>query len=353
MDFVPQELLEIAQKVKLGQTPTCSVRSLLSWFWGAKRRGSFIVLAIRTALWETHLTTVPDFDATYLDGMVTFLPAAAASVEVTVQGAEIKTSAGDPMVMVDSVTTAVKVDPSYRVARLKSAHTTPISVKPDNTVSEAITLMMKHDFSQLPVISGERTVKGLISWKSLGKRLAMDKKCNLVREAMEQVHVIDLDTSLFEGIPLIATHDCVLVRDASTKVCGIMTSFDISETFVELAEPFLLLGEIENLIRDMMEGRFSKEELEKGRDPLDAGRTIEIVSDLNFGGYLRLMQDSGSWEKLQTKLDRQTFVGYLERVRIIRNDTMHFDPDGIDDSDLKELREFANLLKQVKHLETG
>ena len=124
--------------------------------------------------------------------------------------------------------------------------------------------MMKHEYSQLPVIVGERTVKGLISWKSLGKRLAMDKKCCLVRDAMESVHVIELDTSLFDAIPLIAKHDCVLVRDSNNKVCGIMTPVR-REPRRRTGEAFLLLGEIENLIRDMIDGRFSKVELEEAR----------------------------------------------------------------------------------------
>jgi len=49
-------------------------------------------------------------------------------------------------------------------------------------------------------------------------------------------------------------------------------------------------------------------------------------------------------------LDRGISISYLERVREIRNDTMHFDPDGIDDDDLKELRQFSGLLKQVKQI---
>jgi hypothetical protein len=74
------------------------------------------------------------------------------------------------------------------------------------------------------------------------------------------------------------------------------------------------------------------------------------VSDLNFGGYVRILQDPASWEKIRTNLDRGIFISYLERVREIRNDTMHFDPDGIDDDDLKELRQFSGLLKQVKQI---
>ena len=63
-----------------------------------------------------------------------------------------------------------------------------------------------------------------------------------------------------------------------------------------------------------------------------------------------LLQNPEAWEKLHTRLDRAIFVGYLDKVRLIRNDIMHFDPDGIEDSELQELREFASLLKQVKEL---
>src|SRR5262249_12437881 len=101
---------------------------------------------------------------------------------------------------------------------------------------------------------------------------------------------------------------------------------------------------------DMMDGKFSKQDLEKGRDPLDGNRPISKISDLNFGGYVRILQEPTSWVKLGTNLDRGTFITYLERVREIRNDTMHFDPDGIDTDDLRELRQFSELLKQVKQI---
>jgi CBS domain-containing protein len=349
MAYVPERLAEVATRVKQGQTPSATVREFISWFWSSKRRGSFIVSIIRMALAEVKLKTSPDFDATYLDGVITFAPADT-SAPAKVEGSGMVITGGEAVATMDLATVAQRVDPSYRVARLKSARNTPTAVGPDTTIAEAITLMMKQDFSQLPVISGERTIKGVISWKSLGKRLAMGRKCKAVRDAMEPVHVIELETSLFEAVGLIAKHDSVLVKDESNKVCGIMTSYDVGETFAELGEPFLLLGEIENLVRDLMEGRFAQQELEKGRDPLDGDRPISKVSDLNFGGYVRILQDPASWMKVGTNLDRGTFISFLEHVREIRNDTMHFDPDGIDTDDLRELREFSELLKQVKQI---
>jgi len=42
------------------------------------------------------------------------------------------------------------------------------------------------------------------------------------------------------------------------------------------------------------------------------------------------------------------FVSRLNRVREIRNDVMHFDPDGLEDTDLFILREFAQFLKRLR-----
>jgi hypothetical protein len=61
---VPPQLVEVSERVKQGQSPSVSVREFISWFWGSKRRGSFVVMAIRDALAEVKITTSPDFNET-------------------------------------------------------------------------------------------------------------------------------------------------------------------------------------------------------------------------------------------------------------------------------------------------
>jgi hypothetical protein len=41
-------------------------------------------------------------------------------------------------------------------------------------------------------------------------------------------------------------------------------------------------------------------------------------------------------------------VSHLEKVRQIRNDVMHFDPDGIPDEDLDVLRQFSRFLQTLQ-----
>ena len=46
-------------------------------------------------------------------------------------------------------------------------------------------------------------------------------------------------------------------------------------------------------------------------------------------------------------IDRVTFIKELDQVRAIRNDVMHFDPDGILPDQLERLREFSSFLDRL------
>jgi predicted transcriptional regulator len=345
-----------------------TVRTLIQWFWGSRRRGKWVVQAIRDALNKLNLKTDPDYEWTYIDGEVKFIPASSRTEEFADgapgtaavdseegRAADAHLLVADGLGMSDAVSRRLEADPMHRIARLKSAHAEPVSIWPDAEIKMAITLMMKHNYSQLPVMSN-KTLKGFVSWKTIGRKLAMGKRSTLVREVMDEVEpsqIVSLGASLLEATQLLAMHEFLLVRDASHRICGIITAYDFTETFGSLSEPFLLLGEIENHIRNLLQGKFSKTELEEVRDPLGAARPINDVSDLNFGGYVRLLQNPANWSKLDLQLDRNTFVADLDEIREIRNDIMHFDPDGIAEDELRKVREFANLLRQVQHVQAN
>ena len=56
------------------------------------------------------------------------------------------------------------------------------------------------------------------------------------------------------------------------------------------------------------------------------------------------------WIKLGIGLDRKVFCQSLDDVRNIRNDVMHFDPDGVPNDKLVVLREFVFLLKEIREI---
>ncbi|RPH75955.1 MAG: CBS domain-containing protein [Nitrospiraceae bacterium] len=325
-----EKLEAIRAQLKKGVAPQKeTVRSFLLWF-GAERRGYRVVRQIRYRLKKFGLATSPDFEYSYIDGYIGFVHAPS---EEDSKATEVGTTAADP---------------TYRLARLESANKPPVSVKPDATLEQAITLMLTSDFSQLPVMTTLRDVKGVVSWKTIGSRLALKRPCAAVRDRMEPAHLVSIEDSMFSAIAAITAHDYVLVQGRDKSICGIITASDLNVQFLRLAEPFLIVGEIENGIRRILHGKFTSKELEEAKGPGDDGRTIEGVADLTFGEYIRLIESEKRWKKLNLAVDRAEFVSRLNKIREVRNDVMHFDPDGLEPSDMELLREFAQFLKRLR-----
>jgi CBS domain-containing protein len=213
----PEKLKQIAEQLRKEQiSQSVTVRELLRWF-GAHRRGSFIVEWIRGSLSEAKLATKPEFEWTYIDGPIEFILAQEGSATQT--AAPVK-DAEHAVLGVGQIT----ADPTYRIGKLRSANMPPVSVTPQQKIIEAITIMLANDFSQLPVMEGERDVKGIISWTAIGSRLALGAKCSEVRDCMDVPHVISADTSLFDAINEIVTNQYVLIRDSTNKLSGIVTT---------------------------------------------------------------------------------------------------------------------------------
>jgi CBS domain-containing protein len=343
----PDRLLEIEAKLRKRESVNAvSVRSFLGWF-GAQRRSYWNVWTIRRALEKAKLLTSPDFESAYIDSEIQFeLLENAETITRTELPAETgpiaqPEIAGQPL-------PAVAADPTYRISKLGAANKKPLSVRPDASLNEAVTLMMANDFSQLPVMTNERDLKGIVSWLSIGTRTVLGNSRNFVREVMDVHHEIRADASMFQAIPTIVQYGYVLVRGSDNRITGIVTASDLSLQFQQVAEPFLLLSEIENHVRSLLSGKFDKSDLTAVRDPSDSARQIDDVSDLTFGEYLRLIESEERWKKLKLNLDRKTFCNHLDQVRIIRNDVMHFDPDGVPQSDLEKLRDCAKFLQTLQ-----
>jgi len=190
-------------------------------------------------------------------------------------------------------------------------------------------------------------VKGSISWRSIASRLVVGERCEHVRDCMGPHREVDYDSSLLNVIDTIVADEYVLVRGRDKAVTGIVTTSDLGGQFRQLGEPFILIGEIENYVRRILHHKFSMEELADSKAPGDDERKIESVWDLTFGEYARLIEKPERWEKLGLRIDRKVFIDRLDAVRQIRNDVMHFSPDGIASSDLTTLQQFAKLLRKL------
>lgn len=60
-----------------------------------------------------------------------------------------------------------------------------------------------------------------------------------------------------------------------------------------------------------------------------------------------MLENGERWLKLGLRIDRVEFAKEAHRVRAIRNDVMHFDPDPMSADELQTLRRFASFVSDL------
>ena len=296
--------------VKNGAAPNykqLKVRDLLSWF-GHERRGKHIANQVNRELKKQGLHTVPNFDSKQID----------LDTIVSIELAPRSGKTIEPSETQD--------DPTVRIGVLESAKRKPISVSPNDLIVKAATLMQMNDYSQLPVMTSERDVKGIINWESICIGLTTNNDQDEVRFYMDtDVREVNVRTPLYDAIGGISEYGYVLVRGEDNKITGIVTPSDLAPQFMQHAGPYLYVGEIEIHLRSLVHGKFTVDEMREASQS-EGGRPIQGTEDLTLGGYCRLLESPERWGKLNLEVDRGIFMRKLNQVREIRNDVMHFDP---------------------------
>jgi CBS domain-containing protein len=383
--WIPKEIGRMATRLKEGhRVNRLTVRELLRMF-RAERRGLNKVHDIRIALDSLGLVTDPDFESVWIDGKIRIRLKDASNVvtvAVLAGGAEIAEAgeldedqslsteeqeeadsqqlgseeAAQPPIVVAAegvVETVLSepADPTFRIGSLPAANKPLTTVGQDDSLKKAVTMMLQFDYSQLPIMHGEREVKGMISWKSIASRYSIGGECCKVQNCREDAQVVDGNGTLFDAIPTIVKHGYVLVRNPQDRrITGIVTASDLSLQFQQLAEPFLLLREIELHIRQLLQEKVVPEDLDWLGSADTTAPKPKSISDLSFGGYIRLLQRPQVWARLSLNIDQASLTLQLEDVRQIRNDVMHFDPDPMTVQQLDALKNAAKFMQQLYEL---
>jgi predicted transcriptional regulator len=318
-----QKLLEIVSEIKKNKEPhKITPRNLLSAL-GCERRTSNNVWYVNEFLRENQLEVTPDFTDVWIDN------------EIDLKHKAIATS-------------KTKCDPVKKISVLEAANRKPLMINNDAPLVEAITYMLRYNYSQMPVTTGPKNVIGYISWETIGSRFStgMPSGEDLVKDYIKKdVSIIAIDTPLLKAIKKIYNHDFVVVTDASKNICGLVTTADISSEFLSITEPFLLMEQIENRIRQILGGKLLLEHIQEMCK--DQDRCVQFIDDLTFGEYIKILEKPDHWNKLGLSIDKTIFVKELDAVRKIRNGIMHFEPNGLSDEELKSLRTMAEFLENI------
>lgn len=237
-------------------------------------------------------------------------------------------------------------EPKLKV--LPAARKELVTVSKEASLKYAETQMLLHNYSQLPVMTGERTVHGLISWKSIGRARVVGAARKRVADCMDHdVRVLSQDMSLLDAVEEIIRHEVVLVHDKSRAIVGIVTTTDLSMRLRDSARAFLLVGNIERQIRRIIGRRIPISTL-RAFVSKESTRAVEGVEDLSFGEYLRVLQVPENWARLGLRVESTVVLKQLEEVRKIRNQVMHFRSDRSQAVDLDGLHRTESFLASLK-----
>jgi len=344
--WIPKEIGRIATRLKEGhRVNRITVRDLLRMF-RAERRGLNKIHDIRMALDSLDLATDPDFESAWIDAQIrirlkngdgahAIVPPIEPDViaeweeeegtsevspspteerdEPDSQQPDLGSESRDEIVVASEgiVETVLSepADPTFRIGSLPAANKTLTTVGQDDSLKKAVTKMLLFDYSQLPIMHGEREVKGMISWKSIASRYSIGGECCKVQNCREDAQVVDGNGTLFDAIPTIVKYGYVLVRDPQDRrITGVVTASDLSLQFQQLAEPFLLLREIELHIRQLLQEKVMPEDLDWLASADTTTPRPKSISDLSFGGYVRLLQRPHVWTRLSLNIDQASLT---------------------------------------------
>ena len=323
-----------------------SVRELLEK-WGRRGRGYRVVADIRAELARADLATSPDFNTGHIDNLVRLVPLVRGSGQPPSTTTTEAVDGADEMP--NQAVEQGDDDGQYlRVDSLRCSANPISSIAPDRPVEAAMTEMALNDYSQLAVMSGKRSLRGFISWESIGRARLTGEIETVQQATVTDPVLVGISDPLLRILPAIASAGFVFIVGTDKSVTGIVTAADVTDEFGSLAEPFFLLGEIERRLRYWLRGaNLAPEEYAAVRSGQESTREVIAPEQLTLGEIERLLQDRQHWQRIKWSIDQHTFMHRLSEVREVRNALMHFSRDLPSADEISALRNFAHLLSQV------
>jgi len=249
----------------------------------------------------------------------------------------------------------------------------PVTVTPETRLRDALQIMSSNGFSQLPVVKEDK-LKGMLSYKSIVKQMELNqdferKKGSIALLELAVRHFTDpdakalsLDDSVFELFKVTKAEDAVVIGETGGKPRYVITNFDAVNILERLSEVFLLIEQIEDMLRSILKKQLETQGLDlseivqkinqnlgPAQQSYHLPRTIEKMS---WDNYITFITNKESWTPLFSKMfETITSVkNYFSFVRDLRNDVFHFRKlsHTLGDSEINKLGRIKAWLKNFQ-----
>jgi CBS domain-containing protein len=234
-----------------------------------------------------------------------------------------------------------------RIGDIPSAKAGVVSVLPSDSLPDAQGIMVDREFSQLAVMTGPYELVGAISWRTIATAKLAGQVTALVQAIDDSPVVVRTTDPLLNQIDTIYQADFVFVRAPDNRICGIVTTADLSARFRDLTTPFFELGEIELRLRRCVRKKgLTLEEIRQAT----GDKRIKSLEKMTFGNYCYLLKDEETWRKMGFEVPQEPFLTYLGQAHDIRNRVAHYDANPVSPEDGEHLKK---CLGWMRHLDPG
>ena len=240
-------------------------------------------------------------------------------------------------------------------------------ISPDASVADALDLLTQTPYSQLVVKEGPE-VFGLFSYRSFATAV---QKAGRLKRKLDQLPVEDFMQRVVFASSLkswesfmedVARDDAVLVG-SENNLEGILTAMDFVSFLKRIAEPFVLIAEIEQALRDAMRAVATPDELK-----VMATRALnqiysnpdKIPSDpdrMTFSEYVNIIGNRNNWPQFaplfgsfgQHRYQTDEKLGEVDKLR---NIVFHFRRP-LEEEDIQTLQRHRNWLRRRLRVFSG
>ena len=209
----------------------------------------------------------------------------------------------------------------------------PVTVHLNDSIQDALTIMLEKDFTQLPVMSNDG-VEGTVTYKSVSRYVKSMDELHLEETSVKialntNPRFVDLEHDIFELFDTLAEDEYVLLG-SEDNLEGILTRYDVFYFLEDQVKPFLQIGEIEESLRHLF--RISCNNLEQRIEDAFADRAKhddsytppESLEDFSFDDYRLFMMKNLDQLPPRLSQEREMVENLLEDTGDTRNALFHF-----------------------------
>lgn len=358
-----------------GVDRSVSTQEVLSWY-GRERRGAAVVRWIHSDLEDLELVMSPPIEEADYYGNVEIENNSSDSDE---EGRNSLEDSEEPERVAegDSRRSSSASVSGWILSSLKPDAGTLDFLTYGQTTDHAVDIMKTRGRSKLPLFfdGADRTsLIGTVTLADLTMESATSES-KLIDLAQTKVPVLPTSDSLMDWIPVILQHGFVYGKNADGQIVQIYTVSDVASHLNALAQMFLRVNELEDLIRGLL-SRFDEDDVKKAKSsagsltkiPLNEEQSRfladsevsapgnipeHVVNTFMFSDYMKCFGDPDLWNQLSRSaqagmvLDKEKCIRSLNDARLARNKVMHISSQDVLDGLIPSFEAAAVWLRRL------